>query len=58
MSLLPLQIVLGLQVAAAAVIFIQLIADDDEDSAVRLQRVRRSAAKKRVSNRSFEEDAK
>jgi hypothetical protein len=44
MNLLPLQIILGLQIAAAAVIFIQLMAGEGTESSLR--------PKKRVALRS------
>jgi hypothetical protein len=60
MSLLPLQIILGFQVTAAVVIFIQLVAGDDQGGrAVRLQKVRRSfSAKERIENQPFGDDAR
>jgi hypothetical protein len=59
MNLLPLQIVLGLQVAAAVVIFIQLMAGDEGERALQPEKARRSAAaKKRLLHRCLEDDAR
>lgn len=43
MNLLPLEIVLGLQVAAALVIFLELLADRQEDQVVAREENRTSA---------------
>lgn len=42
MNLLPLQIVLGFQVAAAVVILIQLMKGDDGDGPLRTEKANRS----------------
>ena len=52
MNLLPLQIVLGFQVFAAVVIFIQLMKRDEDDRPLQAAKARRSA-KRRLINRSF-----
>jgi hypothetical protein len=57
MNLLPLQIVLGFQVAAAVAIFIQLISGDEADKSLRTRRMRRvTSAKRRVIQRSLDDD--
>ncbi len=57
MNLLPLQIVLGLQVAAAVVIFIQLMRGDEADEPLRSEKGRRASVMgRRVVNRSFDDD--
>jgi hypothetical protein len=59
MNLLPLQIVLGFQVTAAVVIFIQLMAGDGSESSLRPEKARRAAAaKRRLANRSFDDGAR
>jgi hypothetical protein len=55
MNLLPLQIILGFQVAAAVVIFIQLMKGDDADKPLRAESARRSE-RLRSLNRSFQND--
>jgi uncharacterized PurR-regulated membrane protein YhhQ (DUF165 family) len=57
MNLLPLQIVLGFQVAAAAVIFIQLMKGDEVDEPLGAKKARRAVAAGRlIAGRSFGDD--
>ncbi|MBS0235389.1 MAG: hypothetical protein JSR99_18115 [Proteobacteria bacterium] len=58
MNLLPLQIILGFQVAAAVVIFIQLMKGADGDRPLRAEKVARPAATRRRAaiDGSFEND--
>ncbi len=59
MNLLPLQIVLGFQIAAAVVIAIQLMKRDDGDEPLRAEQVRRAeAARRRISGRSWHHAAR
>ena len=58
MSLLPLQIILGLQVAAAVVIFIQLMAGGGEDDAFSVRKNRYPSAKERPADRFVTDDAR
>jgi hypothetical protein len=57
MNLLPLQVILGFQVAAAIVIAVQLLAGDGEDAPYRLRKVR-AAAKRRLVSRSLDDDGR
>ncbi|MBS0253050.1 MAG: hypothetical protein JSR78_18480 [Proteobacteria bacterium] len=52
MNLLPLQIVLGFQVAAAVVILIQLMKGDDGDGSLRVEKSKQSVPRPAV-DRTF-----
>ncbi|MET0407178.1 MAG: hypothetical protein ABW006_02285 [Hyphomicrobium sp.] len=54
MNLLPLQIILGFQVAAAIVIGLQLLAGESETNPQRLRKARVTAAKRRLLTRSLD----
>jgi hypothetical protein len=59
MNLLPLQIVLGLQVAAAVVIFLQLMKGDDADEPLTTERGRGASIwRRRIARRTFEDNAR
>ena len=59
MNLLPLQIVLGLQVAAAVVIFLQLMKGDEADEPLTAERGRRASIwRRRIADRTFEDNAR
>jgi hypothetical protein len=58
MSLLPLQIVLGFQVAAAIVILIQLMKDDESERPISAEKLRRAAPRQNTLHPSFKDDAR
>lgn len=53
MNLLPLQIVLGFQVAAAVVILIQLMKGDDGDGALRIEKSKQQSTPRPAADRTF-----